>query len=119
MHVLEAVIAGTILVSFIAAIGSFYIFAPENPDLNTRAYAVLEGLENMGLLRNYTVALDYDGLNNEVPVYNYNHSIQICDPSGTCFGNTPSKDTVWAGSYIIAGESGYTPYEVKLYIWED
>lgn len=118
-RVLEAVVAGVVLISFLTVITATKIWLPETPSSNERAYAILEGLEKSGMLRNYTVALDTEGLNSEVSIYNYNHSVQICNLEGECNGTRPSAGTVWTGSYIIAGENNYTPYEVKLYLWVD
>ncbi len=118
-YLVEALIGGIVLMAFLVTIGSVYLFSTPSPDINARAYVILHNLDRQDLLRNYTVALDYNGLNSQIDIAAYNHSIQICDTGGTCAGQAPSADNVWTGGYIISGYNSYEPYEVKLYLWED
>jgi hypothetical protein len=118
-YVLEAIIAGTILISFLIILGRALMAAPADVSVNEKPFNVLEGLDNRGLLRNYTMAGDAEGLNSEVSIFSYNHSVQICNASGNCSGTPPAAGTVWTGSYLVAGDGNYTPREVKLYLWND
>ena len=114
-HTLDAVIACMLMMGFIVAIGRVGMVPPE--DLGTKAYVVLKGLDDQGILRNYTVNLDTDGLDTEVGIYSYNHSVRICDHSGSCTGTIPEALNVYTGDYIIAGKDTYQPHTVRLYIW--
>ena len=114
---LEAVIAGTILITFLVFIVSNFSPPPQEGDLTIRAYEILEGLDNQGILRNYTVNQDFDGLNSQVKFFSANHSIQICDLSGSCVGTIPNASDIFTGTYIIAGNESYNPFYVKLYLW--
>ena len=112
---IEAVIAGAILVSFLTLL-SFSNIEREETDLSSQAYRLLQGLNRQGLLKANAVALNYTAINNKVRYYAYNHSVQICTPQ-QCYGSQPSGSNVWVGSYIVPGEGVYSPYEVKLYLF--
>ena len=115
IYTLEAVIAGIIVISLLAV----FSYEPRIQDegLYLKAYELLEGLDNQGLLRNYTVNEDYTGLDSEVRFFSANHSVQICDRSGSCVGSVPAGINVFSGTYIIAGDDSYDPQYVKLYLW--
>jgi len=116
-HTIETVLITTIVITFLMTVGAKYasVIQPEN--LAEKGYIILENLDNRGELRNYTVALDYNGLNSQIPIYVYNHSIQICDYTGTCTGTRPNAINIWTANYIISGENVYQPFTIKLYIF--
>jgi hypothetical protein len=115
-YMLEAVIAGVIIFGFLAVIGQTYII-PQQGDFTLQAYQSLKSLDEQGILRPYAAAGDWGGLNNQVRVYSRNHTIEICDSSGSCAGQKPQGANVWAGNYIISGDQTYQPYLIKLYLW--
>jgi hypothetical protein len=117
-HTMEAVIASVIVVGFLAAINSAYLFGVQPDDVAIKVYNTLHGLDNRGLLRNYTQALDYVSIANALESYTYNVSVQICDYAGSCVGSTPpTAGNVWTGTYITAGFYEYQPREVRFYLW--
>ncbi len=116
-HLVDAVMASIIILGFVGLMSQSAILVPEIEDLNFAAFQELKELDEQGILRDYTVAMDPVGLNSEVTLYVYNHSIQICDYSGTCAGERPEDKNVWVGTYLVSGKDYYSPHTVKLYIW--
>ncbi len=116
-YILEAVMAVVIMMGFLVLIGSVYITKPYPADMAMGAYNMLQGMDNRGVLRNYTQTLNYTAIANEIETYTYNVSAQICDYAGSCVGSVPSAMDVWTGTYIVAGLTEYQPREVRLYIW--
>jgi hypothetical protein len=113
---LEAVIAGVIIFGFLAAIGQIYM-SPGQGDFNIQAYQSLKSLDEQGILRAYAVSGDWGGLNNQVRIYSRNHTVEICQASGSCAGQRPEGANVWVGNYLISGDQSYQPLLVKLYLW--
>jgi hypothetical protein len=116
-YIIESVIASIVIVGFIVAISAVYITKPYPADMGTKAFDMLDGMDNRGVLRNYTETLNRTGINSEIAVYSYNRTSQICDYAGSCAGSAPDSGNVWSGSYIVAGLSTYQPREVRLYLW--
>lgn len=116
-YVLESIMAAVIMIGFLTMIGSVYIAKPYPTDMASKAYDMLEGMDNRGVLRNYTETLNYTGIASEIELYTYNVTAQICDYAGSCVGSAPSANDVWTGTYLVAGLSTYQPREVRLYIW--
>ena len=114
-YMLEAVIAGIIIIGFVAVVGRTYI-SPQEEDISLRAYEALRELDEQGVLRSYAAVGDWGSLNSEVRIYDRNHTIQICDSSG-CVGQKPDGQNVWVGSYLTSGGQTYQPMQVKLYLW--
>ena len=113
---LEAVIAGIIIIGFLAVISQTYL-SPSQEDFTLTAYQSLRSLDEQGILRSYAATGDWGGINSEVKIYSKNHTVEICDSSGSCAGNKPQGINVWVGSYIISGSQSYQPVQVKLYLW--
>ena len=113
-YMLEAVIAGIIIIGFVAVVSKSYI----NPsqDFSSAAYSSLKSLDEQGILRPYAQAGDWGSLNSQVRIYGKNHTIEICGTSG-CTGQKPEGANVWAGSYLISGNQNYQPMQIKLYLW--
>jgi hypothetical protein len=118
MFMLEAVIASMIILSFMAVIGIACNTKSYPDEMSSIAFNALEGLDNQGILRNYTEALNYTGIADEAQAGPYGKSVQLCDYAGSCVGSAPSSSNVWVGTYIVAGLSEYQPREVRLYIWK-
>lgn len=116
---LEALIAGIILITFLVTLKATYLSATPEEDASITAYTTLKQLDDSGLLRSGAAAYDYDSINSEIKLYFYNHTIEICNAQGTCYGRKPSSDNVWIGSYFISGDDSYSPRTVNLYLWRD
>jgi len=116
-YVIESVMATIIMFGFLMLISSVYITKPYPADMALKSYDMLQGLDNQGILRNYTESLNYTGIASQMEIYTYNRSAQICDYADSCVGSMPSATDVWAGTYIVAGLSSYQPREVRFYIW--
>ena len=116
-YMLEALLAGVVLITFLVTLKAVYISMTPQEEASTEAYVTLKELDESGLLRNYAVANDFNGLDSEVKLYYYNHSVEICNPQGNCFGEKPDSDNVWVGSYLISGGDGFAPRIVHLYLW--
>ena len=117
-HLVDAILASLILVGFMAVIASPTISVPEPGNLNEVAYELLKGLDDQGYIRSYAASHDYNGLNSKVSFYSHNHSIQVCDYRGGCYGSRPSEKNVWVATYLVSGDSVYQPMTVRLYLWE-
>lgn len=116
VFILESVFASILLVGFLLYLAQGYTQARSGPE---RDFGwVLPELDNQGLLRGHVYPEDIRGLEDEINLYGFNHSIQICNPSGGCSGQTPQAQNVWVSTYFLAGEDSYQPREVKLYVWE-
>ena len=112
---IESIIAGIILISFLAFLAQHNFSFPEE-DLTSVAYQTLEGLNRQGILKPNAEAGNFNAINNNIRYFSYNHSVQICTLE-SCSGSRPSSGNVWVGSYILAGNSVYNPLEVKLYFY--
>lgn len=106
-YTLEAVIAGIILIGFLAGIG----FHSSDNSLETKAFEILKGLDEQQLLRQKALSDDYSGLNALINT-TYNHMIEICDAD--CVGEKQNAKNVFVGRYFISGNSFK---EVRLYLW--
>jgi hypothetical protein len=115
-HIVDAVLASIIIISFLALMGRGVI-APQPQGMDALAYDLVRGLDERGLLRSHAVTLNSTGLDSHVVLHGYSHSIRICDHSGNCTGSVPAADNVWTGNYLVAGNHTYDPHSVKLYIW--
>ncbi len=116
-YIIESVLAGVVIIGFLTVLGRTYITLPEPIDLSVMGYETLKSLDDQGLLRSYVVDKNYTGLNSLVAVGSYNHSIKICNYSGTCVGPTPDASNIWIAVYLIAGSDSYDPHEVRLFLW--
>ena len=116
-YMIEALLAGIILIGFLVMLVGNSVIIPQD-DLSLKGYEILHDLDDQEILRDYVADLNHSGLNSQIKLASYNHSIQICDQGNNCVGNIPSADNVWVGNYyIIAGGGEYDPYLVKLFMW--
>ena len=116
-YMLEALFAGIILITFLVTLKAAYLSMTPQEEASIEAYITLKELDESGLLRSYAVTNNYNGLNSEVNLYYYNHSVEICNSQGNCYGEKPDSENIWVGSYMISGESGFAPRIVHLYLW--
>jgi len=115
-HMVESILTSVVVISFLLFISNRYLSVIQPEDIADTGYLILQGLDNRGQLRNYTVAKDYLGLNTQIPIYAYNHTIQICDYEDNCVGLVPNTSNTWTANYIIAGNDVYKPFVVKLHM---
>ncbi len=115
VYMLESILTAVIVMSFLLVISGHYLSVTQPDNLAEKGYLILKGLDNRDEVRNYTVAMDYEGLNDLIPVYNYNHTVQICNSTISCAGVRPNASEVWTANYIIAGNNDYQPFVVRLY----
>lgn len=116
---LEAVIAGIILIGTLAAVATTVIPRSTETDFQSIAVSFLQGLDDQGRLRNLTVTKNPSAIDNEILFPSFNHTTEICDHKGTCVGQRPNTEDVHSGFYFIAGNSIFEPYVVTLYIGDD
>lgn len=116
-YVLESVMAVLVMVGFLAAINVAYFTKPYGSDMAFRAHVILEGMDNRGVLRNYTESLNHTAITEEIKAYKYNMSTLICDYAGSCVGTSPNSSNVWVATYLVAGLSSYQPREIRLHVW--
>lgn len=112
---IEAVLAGIILVSGITIASSAVVNSPSS-NLQERAINLLQALDDRDQLRNWTVSKNTDMIANSILIPSYKHTVQICDHTFQCRGSLPSSTNIFTGSYIIAGDGVFEPYQVKLHI---
>lgn len=115
-YMIEAVLAGIILIGFLLSVSVTYADVPES-DISLRGYSILHELDQQGILKGYVAEGDCPGLDSQITLLGYDHSIQICGQSGECIGSRPDADNIWIGNYLVAGDDAYEPNLVKLYIW--
>lgn len=116
VFMLESLFAGLLLLGFLLYLAQGYSQAGSVPEQDFGH--VLPGLEQSGLLRGHVYSGDLGGLENEIDLPGFSHSIQVCGPSGDCEGQQGSGENVWVSSYVLAGGDSYQPREVRLYVWE-
>ena len=117
-HLVDAILASLILMGFLVVVARPAISVPEPENMNEIAYGLLEGLNDQGYMRTYAASHNYTELNSKIRFYSHNHSIQICDYGGSCYGSVPSEKNVWVATYLLAGDSVYSPMTVRLFLWE-
>lgn len=115
-HTFEAILASVIVILFLVALGTKYVTIPTGPgEVILKGYEILKDLDKQGKLRSYVVNNDTTGLNSEISLVGYSHSVQICNSQ--CFGSMPNASNVWVATYVVAGENQYQARKVILYIY--
>lgn len=114
--ILESVIAGVILVTFLSFVVTTKI-SPSQEDLSITASKILQDLKKQDVLDRNIDPRNVAAINNQVKVFGYQHAVQICSLK-ECSGSPPSARNVWVASYILPGRDIYNPTEVRLYIYE-
>jgi hypothetical protein len=116
LYMIEAIIAGVILIGFLLFIGSGYP-AAQSYDPGTMGYSILHDLDRQGILRDYVAENNASGLDSRISLFGYGHSVLICGQSGACQGTVPDAGDVWVGNYLVSGKDDYQPRLVKIYMW--
>ena len=116
---LEAVLAGVLMIGFMLVLGQLYAVPSVEGDIPAMGYSQLQQLNDRQVLRLLAASGDAVAIDSYVSVPGYKHSVQVCDPSGSCSGTMPSGMEVWISSYIVSGEDTYTPRIVRLYLWRE
>lgn len=116
VFMLESVFASIILVGFLLYLAQGYTHSRSVPEQDFGG--VLPGLDEAGLLRGPALSGDFHSIEDEISIYGFSHSVQLCDASGSCLGEKPVAESVRAYGYFIAGDDSYSPMEVRLYVWE-
>lgn len=115
-RMLEAVLAVLLIFTFLIVLSSGKV--KESPeDLNVKAYEILVDLNEKGVLGPYANANDAHSINMSISYDAHNHTVNVCEPDGSCHGPEPISNNVWVGSYLVAGYNSYNPKLVKLYIY--
>ncbi|MFH1978028.1 MAG: hypothetical protein ABIJ92_01760 [Candidatus Aenigmatarchaeota archaeon] len=116
-YLIEAVLSVLIIITFLIAIKSNVFDITSQPDVSLTGYSLLKGLDDRGVLRNYTVNKDFTAINSSISYFVYNHTVEICDHLGACIGDAPNATNAFVSTYIISGDGYYNPYEVRLYLY--
>jgi hypothetical protein len=115
---IEAVLAGIVVLMFLAAITSTRSGAQSAVPM--QGYKALSAVYEKGLLHSNAAALDTQAIDADAEATGYlagfNHTVVICNAT-SCIGDPPLADSVWASSVIVAGDESYAPAEVILYIY--
>ena|SRR3989338_1279941 len=118
VHMIEAIVAGIMLMVFLVTMTSGVLVEPQPKDLSGQAFSLLHGLDRQGLLREPANSQDYGTIDFNVRYFSYNHTVEVCDYTGSCQGVKPNVRNRWVGTYILAGSGTYKPMEVRLYLFE-
>jgi len=118
-YMLESIMAGIILVSFLIVLSSHATTETYTDAMSTRGFEALSQLSQKASFRNRVYLNDIDGIINEIDVPGYYYNVSICDYSGNCNGFDPSpyNVTMWSSSYVFSGIDDYNPKVLYLYIW--
>ncbi len=116
-YTVEAIIAVVILIFFLVAIGTTLLRgAPV--DISKKGYEILKGLDEQGILRSYVENEDPEGLNSQIDLPGFNHTVQICDTNEVCVGTRPTQAAnIFVANYLVSGDRFYSPHNVILYIF--
>ncbi len=118
-YMLEAVLAGVIIIGFMLFVGYAASGRGGGPDVSRLGYRELVRLDDLGVLKAYAASGDFGNISKLVSVPGYSHSVEICDRNGNCVGERPEGMSVWVSGYITAGNDAYSPKTVKLYLWRE
>jgi hypothetical protein len=117
VFMLEAVLAGIILVGFMLFLAHTVSSSMSSEE---RSFgSVLPELDQRGELSGPAYSGNYQTIEDLVSIYGYSDSVVICDSSGNCVGDVPQADKVWVSGYFLAGETVLDPREVRLYVWQE
>ena len=110
----EALLSGILLIAFLIFLTSANISrSEENP--TGLGYRTLEGLNRQGLLKPHAAALNATAIDDQVRIFAFNHSVEICSID-RCVGQRARGRNVWVASYVVPGSGRYDPREVRLYL---
>jgi hypothetical protein len=113
----ESVMAGVVILMFVAALGATRI--QSSPVAPANGYRALETLYKKGSLRSPAFEMDCAAIDALVSgtgyLGGYNHAVSVCNGS-VCCGQVPQQGDIWTSSMLIAGKDSYKPVEVILYV---
>lgn len=115
---LESIIAGVIILLFVAGLGATRIQYPsQEPVHGSKA---LQAIYEDGSLHKPAADLNCSHvetlIRNTGYVSGYETTVRICSYNGTCCGLLPADENIYATTVILTGENSFSPYEVILYI---
>ena len=117
----ESVMAGVIILLFVAALGSTQMQV--SPHAPVQIYRTLDALYEKETLRTYASAMNCTAIESLVSgtgyLQGYGHGIMVCNESNSCCGEIPGAENVWASGLLISGDENYKPVEVTLYVFKD
>ncbi len=113
VFMLEALLAGLLLVGFMAYLSGSI---PKQAAFAEADFShILPGLDDGGSLRELAYSGDAPGIEDSVNLPGFAHSVQLCYPSGGCQGQALSEGNTMVFPYLLAGDSSFSPLEVRLY----
>ncbi len=116
----ESVIAGMVILMFVAGLASTSVHVPSSADATGNR--ALDAVYEKGVLRQYAAAKDLSSIESEIAatgyMSGYNHSVTICNQT-VCVGTAPEEENVWRSSLLISGDEYHEPMEVILYIFRN
>ena len=115
---IEAVMAGMIVMMFVATLYLTHATAAEPP--TDRAYQALQELYENGNLRSYASSYDAASIDADISaggyLFGYNHTVSLCNASA-CTVQPPDAANVWVSRFLLSGQDQYEPMEVVLYVF--
>ncbi|MBI4177557.1 MAG: hypothetical protein HY516_04280 [Candidatus Aenigmarchaeota archaeon] len=121
MHMIEAVVAITMIMTFLLLLRSKIQTATDTGLEQAIAAQALKTADKQNLLRGYAIEEDHLGLNAQfdavVPA-EFNHTTRLCYVGDRCIGDALPDKNVFTASYVIAGnETYFKPAQILLHIW--
>lgn len=121
MHMIEAVIAILMIVSFLLVLRSRLQPAGDTGLEQAVAAQALSALDQQNVLRSYAIDENHLGLNaqaDQVVPAEFNHTTRFCYLGERCVGDALPDKNVFTASILIAGNQTYfKPAQVLLHIW--
>ncbi|MBI4175812.1 MAG: hypothetical protein HY518_01290 [Candidatus Aenigmarchaeota archaeon] len=117
-YALEAIFAGVIIISFLITLRATFLHTTSPQEIAVKGYNELRSLDEEGILRPYAVAGNVEAINNEIDIFGFGHSVQVCDYTGTCIGAAPDVADVFIATYLISGDVDFEPYVIRLFIYK-
>jgi hypothetical protein len=121
MKTIEAIMGGLIILLFLAALNATNVqVTSPGPAHGDRVLLTLHGNDDF---RGHVSDMNVSAIDSMASATGYltgfNHTVRICDESGSCTGVVPEKENVWGYSIVMSGDETYDPAEVTLYAFRD
>ncbi len=121
MHMIEVIIAITMILTFLLVLRSKLQPATDTGIEQAVAAQALKALDAQGILRSYAIDENHLGLNTQADLVvpaDLNHTVRFCYLGDRCVGDALPDRNVFTASYVIAGNSTYfKPAQILLHIW--
>ncbi len=121
MHMVEAVIAITMILSFLIVLKAKMQPAEDTGREQAIAFKALQALDKQGVMRSYAIEEDYTGLDaqaNQVIPADFSHATRLCYAGERCVGAALPDKNVFTAAYVIAGnETVFKPVQILLHVW--